>query len=630
MFIQATAWLLRRTSAAHGVSAETYALHVDSIGAIQPVLEDQHVAGKGAAAVRREVRTNRASDHFASALEQSEASSVSVRTGRTIFGHTALDNLTIYTVALGTPEACKRTVKKVLAALEKNISLQKEEELGVSTEVTAAYESLQKGEVGKGAMRKVQDALSQLPFTTWYQTGNMWTARDERSLVTCDTKTVEKLEEATETADGDHVIQGDMIVPRGPHGEASFLQIQEAIKEGRRWAGKIWTVSETKPIQYCFHTSLSSQNQVVFKEAVDHIQGQVGCVKFKEVDVDATDGDKCSKTPSVIIKGGTSCGSNVGYLESLGLANKSQLVVLGTGCETMGIVAHELGHTLGMVHEMCRTDRDKYVTIHPENVKHFSGETGSQTDTFKYNFVIDNKTLTNSTFDMLSLMMYDAFSFSKDNAGNKMTVEPHDSRFVRYMGQRSGFSQLDVEQIGNMYNCPNKVTPTTENKVLAQKMIAGEFENFDKPCYDELPKDWKNEKGKKVGGYPKPKAQWKDPAKTAYYECMDLKAYCMPTFVPTSDSQKLVSEVVKLNCPVSCFLCIPDSDITTTTMSKLEKAKQVAKENWGKIMIACIAIVLVVVILCVVVVWRVRSMMAGPRQPLTATNQQSNQLDDNE
>ena len=59
------------------------------------------------------------------------------------------------------------------------------------------------------------------------------------------------------------------------------------------------------------------------------------------------------------------CWSRIGRDPS----NIEQRISIGPGCETMGIAAHELMHTLGFFHEQSRRDRDNFVTVNFENIE---------------------------------------------------------------------------------------------------------------------------------------------------------------------------------------------------------------------------------------------------------------------
>ena len=67
---------------------------------------------------------------------------------------------------------------------------------------------------------------------------------------------------------------------------------------------------------------------------------------------------------------------------------------------------HELGHTLGLIHEHERYDRDKYVTIYWDNIKK-----GSKSQFYKKTKVIG---ACYGEFDYNSIMIYPSYAFSKN------------------------------------------------------------------------------------------------------------------------------------------------------------------------------------------------------------------------
>ena len=92
------------------------------------------------------------------------------------------------------------------------------------------------------------------------------------------------------------------------------------------------------------------------------------------------------------------------------------------------------------MHEQSRSDRDQYVKINFDNV-----EPGKE-----HNFrVCQGCDLQDLQYDIGSIMHYHQFSFTVDNS--IPTIEALDGTSGDLMGQRSGFSPMDIEGINKVY-----------------------------------------------------------------------------------------------------------------------------------------------------------------------------------
>ncbi len=118
------------------------------------------------------------------------------------------------------------------------------------------------------------------------------------------------------------------------------------------------------------------------------------------------------------------------------------------------MVAHELGHALGFFHEFQRWDRDKYVTIHYENIK-----PGREAD---YNWIPEtNWIVSGLPYDYRSIMHYRICWASKcesechDGVGSSpcAVIVPVDTNYDGVIGQwgDNKISALDAEKARLVY-----------------------------------------------------------------------------------------------------------------------------------------------------------------------------------
>ncbi|XP_005180435.1 hatching enzyme 1.2-like [Musca domestica] len=210
-------------------------------------------------------------------------------------------------------------------------------------------------------------------------------------------------------------LEGDILVPKN----------QIVLKNG------ITTQSSRWPrgiVPYEIRGNFNSQDRAIIEHAIAEYHRRT-CIRFVPRTNQA---DYVS-----IVSGSSGCWSSVGRV-----GGRQEVNLQSPGCLTKpGTTIHELMHALGFLHEQNREERDSYVSIQYQNIQPSAAS----------NFDKASRTVAFGVpYDYGSVMHYSANAFSTNG---RPTIVALRSMGNTRMGQRDGFSEMDIEKLNQMYDC---------------------------------------------------------------------------------------------------------------------------------------------------------------------------------
>jgi hypothetical protein len=222
-----------------------------------------------------------------------------------------------------------------------------------------------------------------------------------------------------EEFDGTYVLEGDMVLdPADIHvDDGTIEQGLASVRDGRLWPHGV--------VYYKFSPALSDAMRDRVKLAMAAWERRT-VVSFEKAGANRDD--------YVLIKPFDKpyCRASIGHTGGV------QYMWLNEVC-SVGLIKHEIGHTLGLYHEQSRQDRDDYVTIKWDNIK----------DGFEGNFRKYRSTAGRDVgaYDIDSLMHYSSHAFSRN--GRATIVKESDG--TSFGGWRTRISDRDAAGIDRRY-----------------------------------------------------------------------------------------------------------------------------------------------------------------------------------
>ncbi|KAF1745725.1 hypothetical protein GCK72_022172 [Caenorhabditis remanei] len=228
----------------------------------------------------------------------------------------------------------------------------------------------------------------------------------------------------------DEYFQGDVDLS-----EQQVKIIEDQFTEGKREKRKIGRTPLYKkwdtqgPISFDYAESIPFQTRQKIRNAMLLWQ-QHTCIRFEEggpnVDrLEFFDGGGCS-----------SFVGRVGGTQGISISTP--------GCDVVGIISHEIGHSLGIFHEQARPDQERHIAINYNNIplsrwNNFQAVGENHAETY------------NLPYDTGSVMHYGAYGFASDPY--TPTIRTLERVQQSTIGQRAGPSFLDYQAINMAYGC---------------------------------------------------------------------------------------------------------------------------------------------------------------------------------
>ncbi|VDO53286.1 unnamed protein product [Haemonchus placei] len=129
----------------------------------------------------------------------------------------------------------------------------------------------------------------------------------------------------------------------------------------KRQASKVYPIWTNKKVFYYFEANFGESMKALVKKTLAYLAART-CLTFVE---------SATAANRIQVFSGSGCYSNIG------MSGGEQGLSLGSGCNTMGIIAHEFMHALGIFHTQSRHDRDSFITVDLTNVPETSDEDGT-------------------------------------------------------------------------------------------------------------------------------------------------------------------------------------------------------------------------------------------------------------